>query len=223
MFDLDNTLYSPTAGILGQVDVLMTDFIHRALGLTRDHANQLRRTYWERYGATLTGLVAEHGVDPDEFLDASHRLDLSALTPEPNLLAALADLPGRQVIHTNGPRRHALRVLEKLGLDQHFERVIALEDTGYVPKPAAKAHQVAALQAGWVPDRTAMIDDAARNLAHPAEMGLTTIWLNRGETVAPPLHVDHIAHDLIEFLGQVKNGDQSASTGSSAPTHRSQP
>lgn len=200
LFDLDNTLYAPAIGVLDQVDRLMTDFIMRALGVARDRADYLRRHYWQTHGATLTGLVAEHGVDPDEFLSACHRLDLSGLAPDPLLATAIDNLPGRRVVHTNGPRHHAERVLEMLGLSGHFERVIALEDTGYVPKPASRSHALAVDLAACAPETTAMIDDTAHNLRHPAGMGMTTIWLRHDPGPPCPDHVHHQIDDLAGFL-----------------------
>ena len=200
LFDLDNTLYPPTLGLLDQVDRLMTAFIVQALGVGCERADFLRRHYWQAHGATLTGLVAEHGVDPDDFLSACHRLDLSDLTPDARLGRAIAALPGRRIIHTNAPRHHAERVLETLGLGDHFEQVIALEDTGYTPKPAAEAHAVAVDLGGCTPDATAMIDDTAHNLHHPAAMGMTTIWLSHDPGPPRPDHVHHEINDLAGFL-----------------------
>ncbi len=206
VFDLDNTLYAPSSGLLDQVDILMTRFIADKLNLPSERASDLRRHYWQRHGATMTGLVDEHGVDPDEFLAASHRLDLSPLQPDPILGAALDALPGRRLVHTNGPRHHAERVLDALGLTVHFDQVIALEDTGYVPKPAAEAHRSAARLAGIDPARSAMIEDSPANLRHPAAMGMTTIWLDHSTNGASPSHVHHPITDLTGFLQTISAG-----------------
>ena len=203
LFDLDNTLYHPSAGLLDQVNVLMTAFIADRLGLGAEAASRLRQDYWRRYGATMTGLVAEHGIDADEFLHACHRLDLGAIAPDPDLADAIATLPGRRVIHTNGPRHHAERVLDALGLAGHFERIIALEDTGYVPKPAETAHRLAIDLAALAPERTAMVDDMAHNLHHPSAMGMTTIWVRHDPDQPRPGHVHHEVVDLAAFLRDV--------------------
>lgn len=200
LFDLDNTLYPPSAGLLDQVNLLMTDFIARRLGLDTDAASRLRQEYWRSHGATITGLVTQHGVDPDEFLQDCHRLDLTELVTDGALAAAIGDLPGRRLIHTNGPRHHAERVLDALGMADQFERIIALEDTGYVPKPAQAAHAIAVDLAGLAPQATAMIDDMQHNLQHPAAMGMTTIWVRHADDLTRPGHVDHETNDLTGFL-----------------------
>ena len=206
LFDLDNTLYHPATGILDQVNVQMTAYIADRLAVTEAEASRLRHGYWQRHGATLTGMVNEHGIDPDDFLDTTHRLDLSALAPDPALARAITALPGRRIVHTNGPRAHAERVLTVLGLDHAFERVITIEDTGYVPKPAEQAHRTAVDLVAIAPAAMAMIDDMAPNLHHPAAMGMTTIWLDHHADESGHDHVHHQITDLAAFLTGVATG-----------------
>lgn len=200
LFDLDNTLYHPSVGLLDQMNGLMTRFIMDRLLVTEDEAHRLRRVYWERHGATLTGLVVEHGIEADDFLRASHRLDLSCLVHDAELAAAIRALPGRRIIHTNGPRHHAEQVLDALGIAEDFERVIALEDTGYVPKPIEDAHETAIRLAGIDAAITVMIEDTHPNLRHPATLGMTTVWLHHDRPRAGEDHIHHEADDLTGFL-----------------------
>lgn len=206
VFDLDNTLYAPDLGLLDQVDRLMTDFIARKLRVSEAEASRLRGTYWERHGATMTGLVEEHGVDPDEFLAACHVIDLDGLRRNDPLAAALAGLPGRRIIHTNGPRHHAERVLDAIGIADRFDQVIAIEDTGYRPKPDPLAHDQAVDLGAFRPAEAAMIDDMAQNLAHPAALGMTTIWVRHDPLAARPGHADHLTDDLTGFLVSAGSG-----------------
>ena len=199
VFDLDNTLYHPDAGLLDQVNVLMTRFIAGHLGLDDAAASAVRQDLWVRYGATLTGLMAEHGIDPAQFLDETHAIDLLHLTPDAVLSDALAALPGRRVIHTNGPRLHADRVLSALGLENAFDAVVTIEDTGLVPKPAVRAHRDAVDLLGLAPERAAMIEDTLRNLAVPREMGMATVWL-RHDAEAGSNDEHHVTDDLLRFL-----------------------
>ena len=57
VFDLDNTLYPPSARLFDQIEVRMTDFVMQTLAVTRLEANHLRDHYWRRYGTTLAGLM----------------------------------------------------------------------------------------------------------------------------------------------------------------------
>ena len=203
VFDLDNTLYHPSVGLLDQVNILMTGFIEDRLKLPSEEASRLRRTYWQRHGATMVGLHREHGIEPEEFLAVCHDLDLSGLKHDAALDDAISGLPGRKIVHTNGPRHHAERVLNALGLPAHFERIISVEDTGYVPKPARDAHQGAVDIAGIVPSRAAMIEDSPANLVHPSRMGMRTIWIDDDQTPDAPDHIDYTISDLTEFLQTV--------------------
>lgn len=206
VFDLDNTLYAPDSGLLMQVNILMTQFIEQRLGLSNEDASALRNLYWRQHGATMTGLVREHRIDAHEFLDATHRLDLSGLVPDPALNKAIAKLPGRRLVHTNGPRVHATRVLAALGLSDVFEQVITIEDTGLVPKPREAAHQTAVLLGDLAPRTTAMIEDTPANLVVPRKLGMQTIWLRHDPGQQSPEHVDHVIADLTTFLRPLSSG-----------------
>lgn len=206
VFDLDNTLYPPSARLFEQIDARMTGFIMRELGFGREAADRLRRDYWRRHGTTLRGLMVHHGTDPERFLAEVHAIDVSALGPDPALAAALARLPGRKIVHTNGSRAHAERVLAARGLGGLFEAIFAIEDKDYTPKPQPPAYRRLAAASGLEPSRAAMIEDDARNLVVPKALGMTTIWLCHGEPgetpdAAPtPAWVDRRITALTPFL-----------------------
>lgn len=200
VFDLDDTLYDPSARLFDQIDARMTGFIMRELGLARETADHLRRDYWRRHGTTLRGLMAHHGIDPGRFLAEVHAIDLSALGPDPALAAALGRLPGRKLIHTNGARAHAERVLAARGLAAHFDAIYAIEDKDYVPKPRRAAYDAVLRRSGLDPSRAAMIEDDARNLEVPKSLGMATVWLCHGQPGPAPAWVDHRAPELARFL-----------------------
>lgn len=209
VFDLDNTLYPPSARLFEQIDARMTGFIMRELGLGREAADRLRRDYWRAHGTTLRGLMAHHGTEPGRFLAEVHAIDLSALGPDPALAAALARLPGRKLVHTNGARAHAERVLAARGLGAAFEAIFAIEDKDYVPKPEPEAYRRLAAAAGLDPARAAMIEDDARNLEVPKALGMATVWLSHGpQEAAPdaahtPAWVDRRITALTQFLEEL--------------------
>jgi len=203
IFDLDNTLYPPSAGVLAAVDARITRYIARELGVGRAEAERIRRRTWAHHGLTLTGLIAEHGVAPGGYLADVHAVDLSALRPQPALGRALARLPGRRVVHTNSARAHAARVLAALGLAPVFDAVFAIEDKGLVPKPRAQAYAHVLDRTGADPARAAMIEDSASNLVEPHRLGMRTVWLAHDPGDATPAHVGHRIGDLEEFLASV--------------------
>lgn len=202
IFDLDNTLYPSSARIFDQINRLMTGFICERLGVPEPVADHMRRDLWQRHGTTMAGLAAEHSIEPEDFLDASHRLDLSVLEVDPDLSQTLQSLPGRVIVHTNGPRTHADRILEARGLTGCFEQVITIEDTNLISKPNAEAYTRARALSGHEHDVAIMIEDHAENLVVPRALGMTTVWLTPETGSHHPDHVDHKISELAPFLKQ---------------------
>jgi putative hydrolase of the HAD superfamily len=123
VFDLDNTLYPHHLNLWQQVDERIRDYIARYLKVTQEEAFRVQKDYYKRYGTSMRGLMTEHGMEPDDFLDFVHQIDHSPLTPNAALGSAIEHLPGRKLILTNGTRRHADAVLARLELDRHFDGV----------------------------------------------------------------------------------------------------
>ncbi|MBI1262036.1 MAG: pyrimidine 5'-nucleotidase [Rhizobiales bacterium] len=218
IFDLDNTLYPPVCNLFSQVDQRMTAFITALLDVDEVEARRLQKTYYVDHGTTLSGLMAVHGMDPAEFLDYVHDIDVSALPPDDALGQAIAALPGRKVIFTNGTVAHAENVAGQLGIAHVFDGIYDIVSTGYEPKPRHVAYERFLAASGIAPRRAAMFEDMARNLAVPHEMGMRTIWVRPpfpsvDETARHLLiahegsdgdHIHHVTEDLTGFLKAVQ-------------------
>jgi len=202
VFDLDNTLYPPSARLFDQIEVRMTAFVMQALGVERGEADRLRRHYWQLYGTTLAGLMHEHDVDPAPYLTDVHDIALDHLDHDPELRAGIAALPGRRIVYTNGCAPYAERVIAARGLDGLFDAVYGVEHAGFRPKPERAAFEAIFARDGIEPGRAAMFEDDPRNLAAPHQMGMRTVH------VAPePEPADHIHHhtaDLAGFLARLR-------------------
>ncbi|MFN3823119.1 MAG: pyrimidine 5'-nucleotidase [Pseudorhodobacter sp.] len=198
VFDLDNTLYPPSARLFDQIEVRMTAWVMEALRVERAEADRLRHHYWQSYGTTLAGLMQEHGLDPGPYLTDVHDISLDHLDQDAGLAAAISALPGRRIVFTNGSRPYAERVLEARGLSGLFDAVYGVEQAGFRPKPERTAFETVFAADGIDPARAAMFEDDPRNLAAPHAMGMRTVH------VAPDPHpADHIHHhtdDLTAFL-----------------------
>lgn len=207
VFDLDNTLYPPEAALFSQIEARMTAHVRRLLGVDAAEADRLRAHYWRDHGTTLAGLMAEHGVEPRAYLREVHDIDFSVLTPDPGLAAAIAALPGQKIIHTNADAAYAGRVLAHRGLGV-FDAVYGIEETGFYPKPDARAFAAVREAHGFDPARAAMFEDDPRNLEVPAALGMRTILVGRGRHGPDELaadfdhgaHVQHRTGDLAAFL-----------------------
>ena len=220
VFDLDNTLYPAECDLFAEIDTRMTDFVARLTGLERLEARKLQKHYYATYGTTLSGLMTEHGLDPAEFLHYVHEIDLSPLPDLPHLRAAIAALPGRKFIYTNGPRRHAERVIEKMGLAHLFNDSFGIEESAYTPKPHLPAYQSFCRIHKVEPQGAAFFEDLARNLLPAKSLGFTTVlvqsakdWSHEPIEARPAGagdvfwgdgngHIDYITGDLAGFLDQ---------------------
>jgi putative hydrolase of the HAD superfamily len=211
IFDLDNTLYPHNVNLWQQVDERIRDYIADFLKVTHEEAFRLQKDYYKRYGTSMRGMMTEHGMRPDDFLDFVHQIDHSPLEPNPALGDAIEKLPGRKVILTNGTRRHADAVLAQLEIERHFQDVFDIIAAELEPKPSPQTYD-RFLEALKIEAATAaMFEDLARNLAVPHALGMTTVlvvpehsrevfreeWELEGRD-AP--HVDHVTDNLTSFL-----------------------
>ncbi len=201
VFDLDNTLYPPSARLFDQIEVRMTDWVMEALRVDRPEADRLRRHYWMTYGTTLAGLMAEHGVDPAPYLTHVHDISFDSLVADAVLARRIAALPGRRIVYTNGCAPYAERVIAARGLSGLFDAVYGVEHAGFRPKPERRAFETVFAADGLDPARAAMFEDDARNLAAPHEMGMRTVHI--APEPEPAAHIHHHAEDLSEFLGRL--------------------
>ncbi|WP_444452069.1 pyrimidine 5'-nucleotidase [Rhodobacter capsulatus] len=202
VFDLDHTLYPPSARLFDQIEVRMTAYVMRALGIDRDEADHLRDHYWRSHGTTLAGLMQVHGIDPTPYLEDVHDIDFSVLTPDPALRAAIADLPGHKIVFTNGSAPYAEKVLSARGLGGLFDGIFGVEHADYHPKPAARAFATIFGLAGVDPARAAMFEDDPRNLAVPHALGMRTVHVAAQPEHAP--HIQHHTNDLPHFLRSLR-------------------
>ena len=214
VFDLDNTLYPHHVNLWQQVDERIRDYIADFLKISKEEAFRLQKDYYKRYGTSMRGLMTEHGMRPDDFLDFVHQVDHSPLEPNPALGAAIEKLAGRKLILTNGTRSHADAVLARLKLETHFDDVFDIIAAELEPKPSPQTYDRFLKLHGVDAHRAAMFEDLARNLAVPHALGMTTVlvvpentrevfresWELEGRD-AP--HVDHVTDDLVGFLEKV--------------------
>ncbi|MDD3445578.1 MAG: pyrimidine 5'-nucleotidase [Zavarzinia sp.] len=203
VFDLDNTLYPASCRLFDQIEAQMRSFIRAHLSMDDEAASALKRDLFRRHGTTMKGLMEEHGVDPHQFLHFVHEIDLSPLDAAPRLDAVLAALPGRKVIFTNGSRRHAERVLARLGIDGHFDGIFDIVAAGFTPKPEPAPYRTMIEALRVDPARATMVEDMARNLKPAADLGMATVWVPNGNDWGAEGggdHVHHVTDDLAAFL-----------------------
>jgi putative hydrolase of the HAD superfamily len=211
VFDLDNTLYPHNVNLWQQVDARINEFVAAWLNVASEQARLIQKDYYRRFGTTMRGMMTLHGVRADDYLAYVHRIDHSPLEPNPAMGAAIAKLPGRKLILTNGSVDHADKVLERLELSGHFDAVFDIIAAELEPKPSPQTYQKFLDLHRVDPTRSAMFEDLARNLEVPHRLGMTTVlvvpdgskevvredWELEGRDAS---HVDYVTDDLTGFL-----------------------
>ncbi|MFM9897434.1 pyrimidine 5'-nucleotidase [Sphingorhabdus sp.] len=206
IFDLDLTLYGPEANIMAQVRDRIALFVEKHFNIGSDEAHKIRHTYWKKYGTTLGGLMAEHKVDPNGYLDFVHDVDMDLLRPDADLRRQIISLPGRKLIFTNADAPYAERVLAARGLDNLFEDIFDIHRMQHVPKPAVESYDSLCAQLDINPARALFVEDSAHNLVPAKVLGMTTIWVNHGtEAVSSDTeqYIDHEIADLNDWLSSI--------------------
>lgn len=205
LFDLDDTLHDAHRSAMPDMQRAMGVFIERELGLTTAQSDALRRQYFQRYGATLLGLIRHHAVKAAHFLHDTHRLPglEQRVRRHPHDVAALARLPGRRYILTNAPRTYAERVIGALGIGSLFDGVITIEDMamfGHLrPKPDARMFRRLVARLGVPASHCVLVEDTLVHQKAARRVGLRTVWMRRwirqmpqrkGERARCPAYVD---------------------------------
>jgi putative hydrolase of the HAD superfamily len=215
VFDLDNTLYPHHVNLWQQVDVRIRDFVSNFLEVPPEEAFRIQKDYYKRYGTTMRGMMTEHGVHADDYLAYVHKIDHSPLEPNPAMGEAIARLPGRKLILTNGSVAHAGAVLDRLGIAEQFEAVFDIIAAELEPKPAPQTYDKFIKLHGVDPAKAAMFEDLSRNLVVPHQLQMTTVlvvpdgaeevvredWELEGRDAA---HVDYVTDDLTGFLAKIE-------------------
>ena len=206
IFDLDNTLYPASADLFAHIDRRMTAFIADLLSVDLVEAHRIQKAYFIGHGTTLAGLMAEHQVDPHAFLAYVHDIEMDVLQADAPLVAALARLPGRKLVFTNGDGPYALKVLERLGLGGSFEAVHDIHAMDLRPKPHPDAYAGLCAAFALDPAESLFVEDMARNLKPAKAIGMTTVWVDNGSEQAPDAdrsYIDFHIHALAPWLEQI--------------------
>ena len=213
IFDLDNTLYSADSGIFQQVHRLMGEFISNNLNMEISEAKKLQSKYYKQHGTTLRGMMDNHGVDPDYFLDEVHRLDYSIVGPNQLLNDELEKLEGRKIIYTNANEKHVLDVLKRINLSDYFDEIFDIKLANYIPKPEIKPYEQIIDLFKIDASSSAMFDDIAKNLVPAKKVGFIPVWIDAGyenfsdDIKASRDYLDYETRNLSLFLKDVNEGN----------------
>ena len=207
IFDLDNCLYPASTNLFALIDERMTAYIERLLDCDYDEARRVQKHHFHTHGTTLAGLMKEHEVDPHDFLHDVHDVPLDRVAGDDRLAALLPRLPGRRFVFTNGDATYARRVLEAIGVNEHFDDLHDIHASSYRDKPDPHGYELLCERFGIDPRHALLADDMARNLIPAKQLGMTTVWVDngseRGDDGYDPAMIDHRITDLADWLDGV--------------------
>ncbi|HEU5086437.1 MAG TPA: pyrimidine 5'-nucleotidase, partial [Roseiflexaceae bacterium] len=201
LFDLDNTMYPASNGLMQTLDSRIIAYVCDRLGITEEEAHALRQNYLETYGTTLRGLQALHGVENEHYLSFIHDFAVDAfIDSDAELDRLLGLLPARKAIFTNAPAEHAERILQRLGIAHHFERIFDIRFQKFFPKPHPAGYQLALDELGVRGPGSVMVEDTLRNLPPARALGMNTIYINDEPPPEASELADIVAPDILAAL-----------------------
>ena len=202
VFDLDNCLYPAATGLFSLIDERMGAYIQRLLDCGPEEARRVQKQHFHRHGTTLAGLMKENAVDPHDFLGDVHDIDLGRVQCDDRLARLLPRLPGRRFVFTNGDAPYARRVLDRIGVAQHFHDLHDIHASSYRPKPDPHGYQLLCERFGIDPAHALLVDDMVQNLAPAKALGMTTIWVDNGSERGDHNYDESIVDERITNVGE---------------------
>ena len=207
LFDLDNTLYSGDTKVFDQVDKKMSKFISEKLKVSIEEAKKIQKNYFHEYNTTLNGMIKNHEIDADEFLDFVHDVDLDFLKADKPLEQEISNLVGKKFIFTNGSKAHALNVTKRIGIEKLFDGVFDIVESDFIPKPSIEPYKKIIEKYKIEPQYCIFIEDIARNLKPAHELGMKTVWIKNDEPWAAEFSdsnfINYKTDNLAKFLKEI--------------------
>ena len=207
LFDLDNTLYSGKTKVFGQVNKRMSKYISEKLNVKIEEAKEIQKSYFYQYNTTLNGMIKNHNINANEFLDYVHDINVDFLRKDVQLCRELEKLNGKKIIFTNGSRNHAINITKRIGVEQYFDDIFDITDADFIPKPSIEPYKKLVEKHKIDPKLSVFIEDIARNLKPAYEMGMKTVWIENDEPWAKKYSdsefINYKTNNLAEFLKKV--------------------
>ena len=207
IFDLDNTLYNGKTKVFEQVDKKMSKYISNKLNVSVDEAKKIQKNYFHEYNTTLNGMIKNHKIDANEFLEFVHDIDIDFLKKDLKLDEELKKLDGKKIIFTNGSKKHAINVTRRIGIEQYFDGIFDIVDSDFIPKPSIEPYKKLVEKHKIDPKLSVLVEDIARNLKPAYEMGMKTVWIENDESWAKEFSesnfINYKTNNLSEFIKKI--------------------
>lgn len=209
LFDLDNTLYASSTKVFDQIAINIVNFLREFLNLSEAQAKEAQQHYSQNHGTTLAGLQAEeHEINPTDYFDYVHKVDISHLKPCNQLQQGLSKLMGRKIIYTNATAKHANRIMDQLHIRHFFDDIFDIEESGYICKPNKSSFDQLIEKHGVVPQKSMFFEDLPRNLKTASQLGFKTVLVSEhteNKTTPKENYIDYTTTNLPVFLDQLSS------------------
>ena len=204
LFDLDNTIYSPDTKIFDEIDSRMKKYISKLLKISEGDAFKVQKLYYKEFGTTLSGLMKNHNVNSDDFLEYVHKVNLENLSECKDLKNSISQLPGKKIIYTNGDLKHAENVLDKLNIKDLFDDIFDIKKSSLIPKPNKESLESLITFYNLNPLETVYFEDIEINLKNAYDLGITTFLIDHNKRSLKNSYVNYSFNTLISALNFLK-------------------
>ena len=207
LIDLDNTVYPEDSNIFSLIDIRMKNFISKYLNVSLEKSYEIQKKYFMENGTTLKGLMLHHNIKPEPFLNYVHDIDLSSIQKNPKLITVLKEYNGKKIIFTNGSQDHAIKVLQRVGIEQYINDIFDIIDAKYIPKPEIITYKKVLKKFNLIPEKTIMIDDLPNNLKTAKELGINTVLINqKQDSKNTHNYINLVCNNLLETIIKINEG-----------------
>ena len=207
IFDCDGVLYKDLEKVFGQVSKRMTEYISKKLNVDFKKAKELQTNYFYEYNTSLNGLMINHKIDPDDFLQYVHKINLDFLEKDTILREELIKLKAKKFVFTNGSHDHVKNITKCLGIDDLFDGAFDITDCNFLPKPSMEPYEKLIKKFDINPEETVFIEDIAKNLEPAKKLGMKTVWLINdeywGKKDSDKNYIDLKIKNLSSFLKEI--------------------
>ena len=214
VFDLDNTLYPASSNLFSKIDIRMKEFIIHKLNVGAETAYKIQKSYYIEYGTTLSGLMINNNIIPEEFLEYVHNIDTSSLNVDLKLKKVLKLLPGKIYIYTNGSKQHAINVMKRLEIEKYIDKIFDIKSASYIPKPSQESLDIFIKTYNINPKEAVFFEDISKNLINAKKIGFKTILIKSNFHPDKNIkfinnensnneYIDHISYDLSSTLEEI--------------------
>lgn len=200
IFDVDGTLYlsSDNTYVSFQQNVARVlrerfDDKPESLAINK-HKHQLLMLRDE-----INRRFAETGYNFRDFMEEVCDVDVSCISPSPELCQRLKRLPQRKYLFTDSTIKHVRDVLQQLQITQDcFSGILDGAACHYCFKSNVESYLILIELFGLNPERCIMIEDSPQNLKAAKLLGMTTVLISA--ELQPFDDVDYRFATLIEAL-----------------------